>query len=82
MRASRKKVPAGSIALVMVGLIGVACGSSAPSAPSTTGAPQGATATPSAMAAGGFRADIEAMLEARDTIHPDGWFGMDRGYPG
>ena len=30
------------------------------------------------MAAGGFRADVEAMLEARDTIHPDGWFGMDR----
>ena len=41
-------------------------------------APQSATATPSAMAAGGFRADVEAMLEARDTIHPDGWFGMDR----
>ena len=26
----------------------------------------------------GSMADVEAMLQARDTIHPDGWFGMDR----
>ena len=78
MHAARRKVPSGSIVLVVIGLLGVACGSSAPSAPSATATPQSATATPSAMAAGGFRADVEAMLQARDTIHPDGWFGMDR----
>ncbi len=78
MHAARRKVPSGSIVFVVIGLLGVACGSSAPSAPSAAATPQRATATPSAMAAGGFRADVEAMLEARDTIHPDGWFGMDR----
>ena len=46
--------------------------------PSGTVAPQSPPATPGATAAGGFQADVAAMLQARDTIHPDGWFGMDR----
>ena len=75
MSATRRKLPIGSIFLAVVAVIGAACGSSTPSA----AAPQSAPATPDATAAGGFRADVEAMLEARDTIHPDGWFGMDRG---
>ena len=60
---------------MVVAVLGAACGSSAPT-PSV--APQSAPATPAATAVGGFRADVEAMLQARDTIHPDGWFGMDR----
>ena len=55
-------------------MLGAGCGSSARSSV----APQSAPATPAATAVGGFRADVEAMLQARDTIHPDGWFGMDR----
>ena len=56
-------------------MLAAACGSSAPTA---TVPSQGAPATPAATEVGGFRADVEAMLQARDTIHPDGWFGMDR----
>jgi hypothetical protein len=26
----------------------------------------------------GLRADLDALLEARDTVHPDGWHGMAR----
>jgi hypothetical protein len=73
--AGRTKLPAGSFLIVVIAVLGAACGSSAPSA---SMAPQGAPTTPAATAAGGFRADVETMLRARDTIHPDGWFGMDR----
>ena len=78
MSAARKNLPAGSIFLAVIAVLGAACGSTAPSVPSGTMAPQSAPATPGATAAGGFQADVEAMLQARDTIHPDGWFGMDR----
>ena len=47
-------------------------------APSATVGLHSAPPTPGATAAGGFQADVDAMLQARDTIHPDGWFGMDR----
>ena len=60
---------------MVVAVLGAACGSSAPSG---TVAPQSPPSTPVATAAGGFQADVAAMLQARDTIHPDGWFGMDR----
>jgi hypothetical protein len=79
VRAARKTLPTGSILFMVITVLGAACGSAAPSAPSVTASPQTAPATPGATAAGGFQADVEAMLEARDTIHPDGWFGMDRG---
>ena len=75
MSAARTKLPAGSIFLTVIALLGAACGSSAPTLPV---APQSAPATPAATVVGGFRADVQAMLQARDTIHPDGWFGMDR----
>ena len=78
MSAARKKLPAGSILLVVIAVLAAACGSTAPSGPSATGASPTAPATANATATGGFRADVEAMLQARDTIHPDGWFGMDR----
>ena len=78
MRAARKQLPAGSIFLVLIAVLGAACGSSVPSAPSATGALQTAPATTGVTATGGIRADVEAMLQARDTVHPDGWFGMDR----
>ena len=60
---------------MVVAVLGAACGSSAPSA---AVAPQSPPSTAVATAAGGFQADVAAMLQARDTIHPDGWFGMDR----
>ena len=78
MNAAHKKLPAGSISVVVIAVLVAACGSPAPSASSVTTAPQTAPTTPGATAAGGFRADVDAMLEARDTIHPDGWFGMAR----
>ena len=78
MSVASRKLPAGSILLMVVAVLGAACGSSASSAPSGTVAPQSPPATPGATAAGGFQADVAAMLEARDTIHPDGWFGMGR----
>ena len=59
---------------MVVAVLGAGCGSSARSSV----APQSAPAATAAAAGGGFRADVEAMLQARDTIHPDGWFGMDR----
>jgi hypothetical protein len=73
--AGRKKLPAGSICAMVLGAVAVACGSSTPS-PSV--APASVATTPDQSAAIGFGADVEAMLQARDTIHPDGWFGMDR----
>ena len=76
MSAARTKLPAGSIFLMVIAVLGAACGSSAPIR--HRGATEIAPATPAATDAGGFRADVEAMLQARDTIHPDGWFGMDR----
>ena len=75
MRAASRQLPAGSIFLMVAVVLGAACGSSA--APGTV-APQSPPSTPVATPAGGFQADVAAMLQARDTLHPDGWFGMDR----
>lgn len=70
----------------------VACGSAEPSnAPtpsavaSAPAAPSAATGSPSASASAalsrddGWRADIDALLEARERIHPDPWHAMARG---
>jgi hypothetical protein len=73
--AVRMKLPTGSIVIVVIAVLAAACGSFAPSATVTR---QRAPATRATTSSGGFRADVEAMLQARDTIHPDGWFGMDR----
>ena len=53
----------------------VACG-----APSPSGAPSGRSASTPVPSAGlaDIRTDLDAMLDARDTIHPDGWHGMAR----
>jgi hypothetical protein len=51
-----------------------ACGAPPSAAPSGS---EASGPVPSADAAG-IRSDLDAMLEARDTIHPDGWHGMAR----
>jgi hypothetical protein len=74
--------------------LAVGCGSAIPpasTAPATSNAPASAflAASPSPRPsdgsvapvvdrAAGVRADLAAMLDARDTIHPDGWHGMAR----
>ncbi|HEU5202716.1 MAG TPA: hypothetical protein VFU17_00320 [Candidatus Limnocylindrales bacterium] len=52
-----------------------ACGAPLPSA-----APSGGIASAPVPSAGraNIRTDLDAMLDARDTIHPDGWHGMAR----
>lgn len=69
-----KKLPLGSISIATLLTVAlVACGAPQPSA-----AP---TATPTLAppsAATGLGADLDVMLDARDTIHPDGWHGFAR----
>jgi hypothetical protein len=71
-----KKLQFGSISLAgIIAAVVVACGAPPPSA-----VPSGAEASglaPSGEAAG-IRTDLDLMLDARDTIHPDGWHGMAR----
>jgi hypothetical protein len=50
---------------------------SASRAPTTAG-PSIATASPALDRVAGVRADIAALLDSRDTIHPDGWHGVSR----
>ena len=74
MSHAPKKLQLGSIwpvAILAPAL--VACGAPPPSA-----APSGAPPSAVSSAPAGIRADLDAMLDARDTIHPDGWHGMDR----
>jgi hypothetical protein len=52
---------------------GSAGASGLPSLPTTSGAPSSSPGV-----AASLRDDLDAMLEARDTIHPDGWHGMAR----
>ena len=81
------------LAWAMVVAIAISCGSVAPVGPSTSGArPSASSATPSASRppapspspsvvldrTASLRADLDALLEARDTVHPDGWHGMAR----
>lgn len=75
MKDVPKTLRLGSISLVGL-LAGVlfACGAPSPSAVSS-----GGPAASGSPAAADFRADLDAMLEARDTIHPEGWHGMARG---
>ena len=75
MQLASKKLPIGRISLgclVLAAVIGCA-------APISSDAP---TATPNITSASprasGLQADLDAMLDARDTIHPDGWHGMAR----
>jgi hypothetical protein len=62
---------------------------SAPGAPSASGArpssaastiapPRTASPKPVLDRVAGLRADIDALLDARDHVHPDGWHGMKR----
>jgi hypothetical protein len=71
-----KKLRVGSICIlgIAAGVL-VACG-----APSSSVVPSGSEAAGSVASAGlaDIRTDLDAMLEARDTIHPDGWHGMAR----
>ena len=46
--------------------------------PSPSPRPSNAIASPRLDRTAGVRADLAAMLDARDTIHPDGWHGMAR----
>jgi hypothetical protein len=78
--------------LLVVALV-MGCGSSAsvpPPATTASASPSVASSphasapppSPSASAAldrtAGWRADIDALLDARDHVHPDGWHGMKR----
>jgi hypothetical protein len=71
-----KKLRFGSISLlgILAGAL-VSCGAPPPSGAPSSAEPAGSL--PSAGAAD-LRADLDAMLDARDTIHPDGWHGMAR----
>ena len=76
MNHAPKKLRLGSISLVcLLATPLVACGAPSPSAVPSDAEASGAA--PSAVA-DGLRADLDAMLDARDTIHPDGWHGMAR----
>jgi hypothetical protein len=70
-----KKLRFGSISLVGI-LAGALVGCGAPSPTTTPSGALGSSDVPSAAAA--LQADLDAMLDARDTIHPDGWHGMAR----
>jgi hypothetical protein len=76
---------------IVVLVLATACGSatsprSVP--PSAAGAPSAAVSSrtprptpspsPSFDRTSGLRADIDALLDARDTVHPNGWHGMPR----
>jgi hypothetical protein len=80
------------LAWLLVVALGAGCGSSVsvPS-PSTTASgapsvasPRASAVPPSPSASGaldrtaGWSADIDALLDARDHVHPDGWHGMKR----
>ena len=85
------RIPAGIVLLVAAGCgsgtpppSSGANVSSGATASSSASAP-GASATTSSAAASaaldrtaGWRADIDAILDARDHVHPDGWHGMKR----
>jgi hypothetical protein len=84
----------GRIVPWLVLVLATACGSAtAPAsvAPSAAGGPSAAVTpaasrtprptpspSPSFDRTSGLRADIDALLDARDTVHPDGWHGMPR----
>jgi hypothetical protein len=75
---------------MMVVSLASGCGSVAPSSvgpPTSAGptAPRPITSlasrpipSPSIDRAAGLRANIDALLDARDTVHPNGWHGMPR----
>jgi hypothetical protein len=71
-----KKLRFGSILLagVLAAML-AACGAAPPSA-----RPSGAEASGLAPTreAAGIQADLDLMLDARDTVHPNGWHGMAR----
>jgi hypothetical protein len=77
------------LAWLLIVALGAGCGSSvslpssttARAAPSAT-SPRASALPPSPSAAldrtAGWSADIDALLDARDHVHPDGWHGMKR----
>jgi hypothetical protein len=79
-----------ALPLLLVVAIATGCGSpvSVPSSATSPGAapsgasPRASTPSPSARGAldrtAGWGADIDALLDARDHVHPDGWHGMKR----
>jgi hypothetical protein len=69
-----KELQLGSILLagLLAGLV-VACG-----APSPSAAPSDAPPSATSSAPADLRSDLDVILEARDTIHPDGWHGIAR----
>jgi hypothetical protein len=72
MHDTSKKLPIGSISFaILVAATLSACG--APQ-PSTGPAATQAVASSST----GLQADLDAVLDARDTIHPDGWHALAR----
>ena len=76
MNDAPKKLRFGSISLVCIlAATLVACGAPSPSALPSGAEPSG---DPPSAVTTGIRADLDAMLDARDTIHPDGWHGMAR----
>jgi hypothetical protein len=84
-------VPAHALAVALAVAV-AACGTAAPSGGGSVqpsaGASASTTAAPSAPTApasdavlsrdDGWRADIDLLLDARERIHPDPWYGMDR----
>ncbi len=61
--------PVPSIALPSASAVATAASSPRPSTPA---------ASPVLDRTASFRADVAAMLDARDTVHPDGWHGVPR----
>jgi len=67
--------------LAASGSPGPTASTSSPSLPSATSTPSAApnpTPSPSLDRVAGWRADIDALLTARDDVHPDPWHGMPR----
>lgn len=76
MNVARKQLQSGRISLAgLLAVALVACG--APPPPSVPSDPAASGPAPSADAAD-LGTDLDAMLDARDTIHPNGWHGMAR----
>lgn len=77
------------VGLVVVGAL-VGCGAPPPSSTSSSASTSAISATPAPTRSpasnaspvldrvAGWRADIDALLDARDHVHPDGWHGLNR----
>ena len=80
-----KMLRLGRISAVLILFVATGCGTATTprsGGASTSSGPTPRSSSPAASAAldrvAGWRADIDALLDARDHVHPDGWHGMKR----